>query len=479
MCHVKEMKEAQSGGCLVCSVFDTTSQRTLPACSSRAEAGMQIETHSPEARAARKEALELLLAEHAGDCHAPCTAACPAHMDIPAMIRAMLNGHKTDAARIMREALPLPRTLAHICPAPCQRVCRKGEQDQAIEICKLKLDVATHADLPFAPRPMKSEARIAIVGAGPAGLSCAYYAAHLGHRCDIFDLGAGPGGSLLNGPGATLPLHELKQDLAQAIPAGTRLITDQKIETVEPLTSYDVVIIATGQGEASRKLIDVLDLRTTSSGVEINAATHQTSRPRVLAGGGAVRPTRMAVQAIAHGHRMALTADHLLQGKEPHLNPQRFNARLGKLTPEEQQTVTPPALPEHAEKNADDEVLKEAGRCLQCDCRKRDYCQLRELSQEYDARQPNRREGMRRAIAVDTTHPDVVYELGKCIACGRCVATTRLQNEPVGLALKGRGAAIKVAPPAGFTFADALTHSADACVNACPTGALAKQNYLP
>jgi predicted molibdopterin-dependent oxidoreductase YjgC len=79
----------------------------------------------------------------------------------------------------------------------------------------------------------------------------------------------------------------------------------------------------------------------------------------------------------------------------------------------------------------------------------------------------------RRRFEQDRTHGEVVYEPGKCITCGLCIGIAKAMNEPIGLTFVNRGFAVRVAPPLGRSLADALTVSAERCVEACPTGALA------
>ena len=79
----------------------------------------------------------------------------------------------------------------------------------------------------------------------------------------------------------------------------------------------------------------------------------------------------------------------------------------------------------------------------------------------------------------DTSHPDLVYEPGKCVACGLCVEVTRAVGEPLGLTFVGRGFEVRVAAPLGEDLAAALRDAAVACAEACPTGALVLRSPAP
>ena len=124
--------------CMLCVVKDDKSGKIIPSCSAYPEEGMMIETDTDEIRELRKTALELLLSEHLGDCEAPCRRACPAFLDIPLMINLINENRLNDAAEVVFRNIPLPSVLGRICPAPCERACRRGKLDSQISICLLK-----------------------------------------------------------------------------------------------------------------------------------------------------------------------------------------------------------------------------------------------------------------------------------------------------------------------------------------------------
>ena len=121
---------------------------------------------------------------------------------------------------------------------------------------------------------------------------------------------------------------------------------------------------------------------------------------------------------------------------------------------------------------SDDEARLESQRCLRCDCRKPDACLLRQYAHAYGAKQ-TRYKSDRRPFAQAAQHPDVIYEPGKCIDCGICIATASRAGEPLGLTFVGRGFDVRVAVPFDATLAEGLRVAAAECVAACPTGALA------
>ena len=158
---------------------DLPSGRLVPACATPVAEGMQVESETDEIHAVRRSTLELLLSDHLGDCVAPCSFGCPAKMNIPQMLRQIAAGQFREALITVKADIALPAVLGRICPAPCEKVCRRGNLDRAIAICELKRIVA-NVDLDSAepylpPCRAASGKRVAIVGGGPAGLASAYY----------------------------------------------------------------------------------------------------------------------------------------------------------------------------------------------------------------------------------------------------------------------------------------------------------------
>ncbi len=217
-----------STSCLVCVVGLGGPGRLVPSCATAAAEGMQIESETEAVRQARRTALELLLSDHLGDCVAPCQFGCPAQMDIPTMLRQIAAGELREAIATIKRDIALPATLGRICPAPCEKVCRRADHDAAVSICLLKR-LAADADLasgdPYLPACKPSTGkRVAIVGAGPTGLSAAYYLRQLGHACTLVDENPTPGGRLLRETTETgLPREVLQAEIASITRLGIDL----------------------------------------------------------------------------------------------------------------------------------------------------------------------------------------------------------------------------------------------------------------
>ena len=121
------------------------------------------------------------------------------------------------------------------------------------------------------------------------------------------------------------------------------------------------------------------------------------------------------------------------------------------------------------------DARQEAGRCLHCDCRKRKTCGLRKWSSEYGAERSKFMTTEPRDFRI-IGQGNVVFEPGKCIRCGLCVAIAEKHGEDIGLAFSGRGFEMDIRVPFDHSFDEALKGSADECVEACPTAAIAFRN---
>ena len=177
--------------CMVCAVKNNFTGEFIPSCEVKAHEGMDISSNLPEILEFRKDALELLLSDHVGDCEAPCRISCPAFMDIPRMNRLIAQGNFAKALEVVKEEIALPLVLGYICSAPCEKACRRKQMEGAVSICELKKFVAL-ADLKTVKsycteKPFKNDKKVAVIGAGMAGLSSAFHLLKYGYSCTIFD----------------------------------------------------------------------------------------------------------------------------------------------------------------------------------------------------------------------------------------------------------------------------------------------------
>jgi ferredoxin len=125
---------------------------------------------------------------------------------------------------------------------------------------------------------------------------------------------------------------------------------------------------------------------------------------------------------------------------------------------------------------SEDAAIREAGRCMNCGCWKASVCSLRQYATEYGS-DPLRFAGSRRSFRRDSSHPEIVYEPGKCILCGACVKAAAEDGCGLGLAIVGRGFDASVAVPLKGTLIEALPKAARRVAEVCPTGAFAVKAF--
>ena len=191
----------------------------------------------------------------------PCKAACPVHMDVPGYLRLCAQGKPNEANSIIREKVPFPGILGRVCIHPCEDACRRGEVNDAISICALKR-YAADGDKGLWKNANRLSAdtgkKVAIVGAGPAGLTAAFYLRKKGHAVTIFDAGKVAGGMMRYGiPEFRLPREILDAEISDILDLGIDLKSGRVLSTditLDQLSSdgYDAVFLGVGARESRR-----------------------------------------------------------------------------------------------------------------------------------------------------------------------------------------------------------------------------------
>jgi NADPH-dependent glutamate synthase beta subunit-like oxidoreductase len=205
----------------------------------------------------------------------PCNAACPAGVDIPMFIGLAGDGRYEEAWNVIREENPFPGICGRVCFHPCESHCNRAEYDETIAINALERFVADQAP-PLKPGPnvgKRRKERIAIVGSGPSGLSCAYHLTRMGYGVTVFEALPQPGGILRMGiPSYRLPKDILDKEIADIRACGVEIKTNARLGgdlSFADLEEYEAIFIATG-AHVSRKLnIPGEDLKGVGSGLDL------------------------------------------------------------------------------------------------------------------------------------------------------------------------------------------------------------------
>ncbi|RUM87883.1 MAG: hypothetical protein DSZ24_05200 [Thermodesulfatator sp.] len=247
-------KEESPSPCGLCLV-EVEDRGLVRSCVTRVEDGLRVLTQSEAVKAARRRRLETLVANHYGDCKAPCGQPCPGGLNIQGYIALIARGEYQAALSLIKERLPLPALVGRVCPRFCEPRCRRALVDAPVAINDLKRFVAdwglAHGELRPEIAPPTGK-RVAIVGAGPAGLTAAYYLRLKGHEVTLFEARQEPGGIprwLI--PGFKLSKEVLRREIEGILSLGIELQTGKawgRDFSLEDLFSqgYQAVFLAIG-----------------------------------------------------------------------------------------------------------------------------------------------------------------------------------------------------------------------------------------
>ncbi|UCF95839.1 MAG: FAD-dependent oxidoreductase [Spirochaetaceae bacterium] len=310
LCHDPRLLPYAS--CWICVVRVPGAKGFVPACSTKVRQGMRITTDDADIRATRRMALELLLSNHYGDCRPPCSQTCPSNIDVQGYIGLIANGRCREALQLIKRDNPFPVAIGRVCPRPCEEACRRNLVDQPVAIDWLKRYVA---DLDLAasdgydpPLAVKTGKTVAIVGAGPAGLSAAYYLIQQGVAVTVYEAEDKPGGMFRYGiPDYRLPQEILDREIDTILRLGVELKTGVRIgrdiEFDQLMDSYDAVILAHGAWKSRGLRVEGEDRPGVIAGIEFLKDVAQGARPELgekvaVIGGGntAIDSARTAVR---------------------------------------------------------------------------------------------------------------------------------------------------------------------------------------
>lgn len=269
----------------------------------------------------------------------PCRATCPAEIDVPRYVRLIGEGDYAGAAAVIRERVPFPRVLGYVCDHPCEDECRRGEVNEPVAIRELKRLAAERDDGSVwrqraAPKESTGK-RVAVVGAGPAGLTAAYCLRSQGHEVTVIEELPRAGGMLRYGiPEYRLPRQVLDSEISEIEDAGVIIESGRRVESLDELLEegYSAVLVAIGAHTGQKLRIPGAGSRGVLLGTEFLRAVNlgdqvEIGRKVLVLGGGNVAfdCARVARRLGAEEVRMAClecreempaAEDEIQQGEE-------------------------------------------------------------------------------------------------------------------------------------------------------------------
>ncbi len=297
LCHNDELKPF--GSCFLCVVQIEGRPNLVPSCTTVVMDDMVVTTENDDIRGARKMCLELLFSDHLGDCYGPCHTTCPCNIDIPGFVDYIGKDRMEDALRLIKEQLPQPASLGRVCPRPCEDACRRSLVEDPIAICSLKrhaADVDQDAPADYVPEcDADTGKKVTVVGAGPAGVACAYFLRRHGHAVHVIDMAEAPGGMMRYGiPSYRLPREVIDREVAVlermgvTFEYGVKMGRDVSLDQLRQRS--DAVFLGLGCQKASSMRVAGEDLDGVLSGIEfLGRVSRDESTPigaRVMVVGG-------------------------------------------------------------------------------------------------------------------------------------------------------------------------------------------------
>ena len=287
---------------------------------------------------------------------APCTSACPYRLDVRALMDKAARGKWNSAYKTLRGAVLFPAVVCALCPAPCENECLRTETgDEPVSVRMIGEACVRYASNKKPDNytiPPKAQS-IAIVGAGPAGLSAALCLAQKKYRVTVFDKNSGWGGGLRAHP----RFDEFEEDIAlQFSVTETVFNFNTVIKSLGELSAFDLIYIAAGQNSDDFSILTSWDSKLLT-----------TSEPNVFMGGGLTGAG--LADAIIQGKSLSKTAEVFLQTGKAAETFEAINERICRIDCAGEPS-SPRIVPADTDGYSEDEAKSESARCMLCDCDK-------------------------------------------------------------------------------------------------------------
>jgi ferredoxin len=288
----------------------------------------------------------------------PCRSSCTAGVDVPGILSLIAQKNYSDAAKLLRETLPLPGTIGSLCPHPCEDVCRRGKINEPIAIADLHVFAAVHGGDTWKSTISTTSTgkKVAVIGSGLAGLSGSYFLRLKGYDVTVLEKDEAPGGKLRTTASSNMTKELLDNEINDLREIGIGITTSTNIDDPESLFAQGFEAILLTTGSDGKSLMESRD------------------NEKIFAAGDMVSDSELSIpEAVSAGRNAAESIDKFLGGN-------------GEIDPRLIETETPAscigriegfAYLKRGEMNsgsytssmAEKDAVYEAGRCLHCNLR--------------------------------------------------------------------------------------------------------------
>ncbi|WKY47147.1 FAD-dependent oxidoreductase [Eubacteriaceae bacterium ES3] len=335
-----------------------------------------------------------------------CFAACPIHVDVIGMMKAVEKGDYNAAYGLLEKKMPLIKLVGKICDHPCEKSCVRNEKGGALQIGEIEKAVLTYGTAPKKKKlPVtRVKGKVAVIGGGISGLVAALDLSSKGYQVTICEKSDRLGGGFWQFEGNQLCFEEIAESLKIFDTTKFKVKLNTQIKDLtELLSEYDGVYLGTGEWHES---------------LDINQQTFQVGDSRIFAGGMLILEKDSVIQRISTGRRAAVSLDRFIGNVSMMASREREGVFETPLKYETKDFSVIEAVEPVGSAFTEEEATQEAGRCLKCQC---DACikacvhmQRFEMTPDAYIRQINQNE----RIILGTHYANQM--INSCTECGLC-----------------------------------------------------------
>jgi len=368
-----------------------------------------------------QQQLRDLEAQCGQECAPHCTAACPLHVDVRAMIAEIGQGNFAAGYQILKKSLPFPGIISRICDQPCRPACLKKEAIAIAALERACVDYGESAAEKITP-PVPRKQRVAIVGGGLSGLTAAYDLARKRYGVVLFEARGFLGGSLWSVPESRLPRPVIEAETALEAKMGvevrlnTPVSAGGRVSLAELRREFDAVYLAVGADASARASVAMND----AGDRVVDPVTYATSQPGIFAGGEMLERESLTspIEAMSDGRRAAVSIDRFVQRVSLIASRASEGAYESCLYTNTSGAAVSPVMPVTSGCYGQAEASREAQRCLQCECLEcTKVCEYLASFGSYP-RKYVRQVYNNLAIVMGTRHANKL--INSCSLCGLC-----------------------------------------------------------